>query len=228
MTIEKSNFIINSSNCSPTVFYKIDSTVYTVCVSSYSKHFSIYVILLSLSGSVIEDAKLMGPLTEISDGFNSSNFINFVLIEHEVYFAVDNIIAVMNIMDSKLIKIYQESPAECTQIYRLVSNSAKCAEYQQVLLAYCSDTYFYFCLDCGDWCERRLFSREGNPYPCPDNKHRATFFIYNTLQFSVRYSLLNTASVNISSGVCFERQNITYFAYSDQQQIYIYVYDFTT
>ena len=106
---------------------------------------------------------------------------------------------------------------------------------QQVLLAYCSDTYFYFHLDCGDWCERRLFSREGNPYPCPDNNYRATPFVYHndTLQFSIRDSLLNTISVNVisvnvSSGVCFESQNITYFAYSDPQHNYIYVYDFTT
>ena len=35
-------------------------------------------------------------------------------------------------------------------------------------------------------------------------------------------------NVDISSGVCFESQNKTYFAYSDRQHNYIYVYDFTT
>ena len=77
---------------------------------------------------MIEDATLMVPLTEIDIGFNSSNFTNFVLIEHEVYFAVDNIIAVMNILDSTQTQICPESPAECTQIYELVSDSAECAE----------------------------------------------------------------------------------------------------
>ena len=181
MTIESSSFIVNSSNCSPTVFYKIDSTIYTVCVSSYSGYFAVYEV--QLSGSVIENTTLMGPLTEINGSFTSSNFTNFVLIEHEVYFAVDNIIAVMNILNSTQMQIYSESPAECTQIHKLVS--AKSTENQQVLLAYCTDTYFYFCITQRDWCERRLFSSEGIPYLCPDNNYRATLF-NNTLQLSGR------------------------------------------
>ena len=35
MTLERSIFTVNSSNCSPTVFYNIKSKIYTVCISSY-------------------------------------------------------------------------------------------------------------------------------------------------------------------------------------------------
>ena len=75
----------------------------------------------------------------------------------------------------------------------------------------------------------QLFSSNGIPYLCPDNNYRATFFIDGILQFSIRDSLLNTINnVNISSDICFESQNKTYFAYSDQQHNSVYVYDFLT
>ena len=103
-------------------------------------------------------------------------------------------------------------------------------ESQQFLLAYCVDKYSCYDLDnYRDWCDQQSFSPEGIPYLCPDNIFRATLFVNSALQFSVRGSLINTINnVSISSGIYFKSQNETYFAYSDQQQNYIYVYDFTT
>ena len=78
--------------------------------------------------------------------------------------------------------------------------------------------------DYGDWTKHYLLSSNGVPYLCPDSNYKATLFTKSsTLQFSEGDSLLNTTNnVNISSGVCFN----SYFAYSDQQHNYIYVYDF--
>ena len=132
----------------------------------------------------------------------------------------------MDILDATLTQQYPVIP-ECNQIFKLASVVG--AGNQQMLVAYCTDRYIYFDLVYRDWTNIQLFSRNGVPYLCPDNNYRATFFINGILQFSVRDSLLNTINnINISSGICFESQNKTYFAYSDQQHNSVYVYDFLT
>ena len=222
--LEKSSFIVNSSNCSPTVFYKIDSKIYTACVNS--SYFSLYEVQLQLNGSEIENASLHGPLTQISSN-NSLNFSNFVLIEHKVYVAVGNIIMDISINNNS--QRFQESVLDsCTQIHKLAT--VEDSQQRLSILAYCTDKSI--CFDpvyYGDWTCMRCFSTYGVPDLCPDNDYKATYFINGTLQLSLRDVLRSTINnVNISSGICFESQNITYFAYSDQQHNNVYVYDFTT
>ena len=159
---------------------------------------------------------------------NSSNFSNFITVGHRIFFAIGNTVIVMDIFDTAQTQQYPELP-ECTQIHKLVPTIG--AGNQQMLVAYCSDRYIYLDPVYGDWTNIQLFSSSGVPYLCPDNNYRATLFINGTLQFTVKDLLLNTIngiSIIKSSGVCFESQNKTYFAYSDQQHNNIFVYDFTT
>ena len=69
MTLKNSSFMVNSSNCSPTAFYKISSKIYTVCISPHyfrlyevqlqSLIFIIHWILLTLSSSEIISTLLL-------------------------------------------------------------------------------------------------------------------------------------------------------------------------
>ena len=175
-----------------------------------------------------EGASLIEPwVTSISVTFSTSHSLsNFIIVDHMIFFAIGNTIIVMDIFDTKLTQQYPELP-QCTQIHKLVLTIS--AGNQQVLVAYCTDRYAYFDPVYGDWTNTQISSSSGLPYPCPDNNYSATFFINGTLQFSLSDSLLNTINnVNISSGICFESQNRTYFAYSDQQHNRVYVYDFFT
>ena len=230
-TIEWSSCIVDiySFNCSPTVFYKISSKFYVVCISSY-EYFAVYEVRLNLSGSLIEDATLLGPLTEkcISNSPPSSHISNFALVEHMVCFAIDNTIVVMDIFDSKQTCQYSNN-SDCGEIHKLVPTIGD--GNQPVLVAYCTDRYIYFDPIYGDWTGIQLFSIHGVPYLCPDKEYNVTLFNNSVgedvLQFSVRGSVSNTIrNVNISSGICFKSQNRTYFAYSDQQNNSVFVYDF--
>ena len=230
MTMERSIFTVNSSDCSPTVFYNINYKIYTVCISTEYEYIAVYELRLNLTGSVMEfeGAALIEPwVTSINVAFSTSNSLsNFIIVDHMIFFAIGNTIIVMDINDTKLTQQYPELP-QCTQIHKLVLNVS--AGNQQVLVAYCTDRYTFFDPVYGDWTNTQFSSSSGVPYLCPDNNYRATFFINGTLQFSLSDSLLNTINnVNISSGICFESQNRTYFAYSDQQHNNVYVYDFFT
>ena len=230
MKMERRIFTVNSSDCSPTVFYNINNIIYTVCISTEYEYIAVYELRLNLTGSVMEfeGASLIEPwVTSISVTFSTSHSLsNFIIVDHMIFFAIGNTIIVMDIFDTKLTQQYPELP-QCTQIHKLVLIVG--AGNQQVLVAYCTDRYAYFDPVYGDWTNTRFSSSSGLPYLCPDNNYRTTFFINGTLQFSLSDSLLNTTNnVNISSGICFESQNRTYFAYSDQQHNRVYVYDFFT
>ena len=215
------------SNCRPTVVYNISGKVYTVCTSSTNQYLSMYEVQLHLSGTAIVNATLLGPLTEIqTNSLTTSDLSNFVLVGHMVYFALGSTIVVMDILDSTQTHKYPELP-ECAQIHKLISITG--TGNQQLLVAYCTDGYIYFDPVFGDWNGIQHFSSNGVPYLCPDNSYRVTHFINGTLEFSVRDVLTNIiTSVNISSGICFSSQSITYFAYSDQQHNSIFVYNFIT
>ena len=217
------------SNCRPTVVYNISGKVYTVCTSSTNQYLSMYEVQLHLSGTAIVNATLLGPLTEIqTNSLTTSDLSNFVLVGHMVYFALGNTIVVMDILDSTQTQQYPEIP-ECTQIHKLIKFSITGSGNQQLLVAYCTDGYIIFDPVYGDWTGIQHFPRNGVPYLCPDNSYRVTHFINGTLEFSVRDVLTNIiTSVNISSGICFSSQSITYFAYSDQQHNSIFVYNFIT
>ena len=225
---------IYSSNCNPIVFYKISGKFYVVCIGSYEYfQIAVYEIKLNLSGSIIEDVILTGPLNivTISNSTLPSSLSNFILVEHTIYFAVDNTIIDMDVFDSTPTNKQYPELLQCTQIHKLVPTLRPDAENKQLLVVYCTDKYFLFDPFYGDWIDVLPFSSNGIPYLCPDNNYTATLFIGGTLQTSVQDSISSTIdNVNISSGVCFESQNRTYFAYSDQQhnRCNIYVYDFIT
>ena len=235
MIINWSSFIVNSSNCTPTVSYNINSTIYMVCINSYTEYVAVYEVQLNLSDSVveIEDVILVEQLTRssfsISGSNSSSNFSNFITVDHKIFVAVGNTIIVMDI-DTKQLTQYDPAAAalpNCTQIYKLVP--AIGAGNQQLLLAYCIDRYVYIDPQYGDWTDGQCYSSNGIPYLCPDNNYRAISFINGTLKFSERDITLSVNTrINISSGICFESQNTTYFAYSDQQHNNVYVYNFIT
>ena len=216
--------IVSSSNCTSAAFFKITNDFFMVCVT-LSKYFAVYKISLKLNGSVIEDVVLSGHLTDIN--ISNSSLSNIILVDNKICFAVGNTIVVMGIFDSSLPTYqYDQALPQCTQIHKLVP----IPDQPLLVLAYCTDKYFLFDLLYGDWTSVSPFSSSGKLYLCPDNDYSASLFTNSTLQLSVRDSLLNTINnVSITSGgVCFESHNKTYFAYSDQQQDYIYVYDFIT
>ena len=227
--IERSFFIINSSNCSPTVFYNINDKVYTVCINSHYLYAAVYEVQLNFSGSVtkLEGAEFVEPLVtniNLSSSQPLSNFIN-VNVNHMIFFAVGNTIIVMDILDKTQTQQYPELP-ECAKIHKLISITG--TGNQQSLIAYCTDRYICFDPVYGDWTQYH-FSSNGVPYICPNNSYRVTHFINGTLHFSVRGVLIKIINnINISSGICFESQNRTYFAYSDQQHYNVNVYNFTT
>ena len=232
-SMEWSHFIVNSSNCSPTVLYKVSENFYTMlCISSTDHYVAVYEVHLNLSRPMIENATLVGPLTQINipNSLSTSRLSNFILVEQMVYFAVGNTIFVTDVFDSIATQTQYPELSTCTQIHKLVPIIDD--RNQQLLVAYCTDRYSYFDPVYGDWTTIRTFSMYGVPYICPSDDYKVTLFINSTneghyLQFSVHSSSPNiTRNVNISSGICFKYQNRTYFAYSDQQHNSVFVYNF--
>ena len=217
MTMERSIFTVNSSDCSPTVFYNINGKIYTVCISTEYEYVAVYEVWLNLTGSIMEfkGASLIEPwVTSIRiSTSHSSSFSNFIIVDCEIFFAVGNTIIVMDVFNTMLTQQYPELP-ECAQIHKLSSTIH--AGNQQLLVACCTDRCIYFDPVYGDWINN--LSNGVLLYVCPDDNYRA-----------IEASSINTINnVNISSGICFESQNRTYFAYSDQQHNNVYVYDFFT
>ena len=92
--MERSIFIVNSSNCSPTVFYNIDGKVYTVCINSYQLYVAVYEVQLNLSGSVteLEGAEFVEPFVTTINLSSSQPLSNFIIdVDHMIFFAVGNI-----------------------------------------------------------------------------------------------------------------------------------------
>ena len=226
--MERNSFIINSSNCSPTVFYNINDKVYTVCINSHYLYAAVYEVQLNLSGLVtkLEGTEFVEPLVTSINLSSSQPLSNFINVDHMIFFAVGTTIIVMDILDKTQTHKYPELP-ECAQIHKLISITG--TGNQKLLVAYCTDRYIYFDPVYGDTNKPYYFSSNGLPYLCPDNSYRVTHFINDTVRFSVRGVLISTINnVNISSGICFESQNRTYFAYSYQQHYNVNVYDFIT
>ena len=185
MAIQWSTSIVSSSNCNPTVFYTVNSKFYMVCIGLYEEYVAVYEVRLNLSGSVIEfeGTALATQLTinsSISNSNSSSNFSNFIIVDHRVYFAFGNTIIVLDVVYSAQTQQYPELP-ECPQVYKVVPTIG--AGNQQLLLAYCTDRYICFDPVYGDWTKPYLFSSNGVPYVCPDSNYGATLFFNSTLQF---------------------------------------------
>ena len=231
MKMERRTFTVNSSDCSPTVFYNINYKIYTVCISTEYEYVAVYELRLNLTGSVMEfeGASLIEPwVTSINVTFSTSHSLsNFIIVDHGIFFAIGNTIIVMDVFNTMLTQQYPELP-ECAQIHKL--SSTVHAGNQHLLVACCTDRCIYFDPVYGDWINN--LSNGVLLYVCPDDNYRAILFINREgdfLEFSMEASSINTINnVNISSGICFESQNRTYFAYSDQQHNRVYVYDFFT
>ena len=71
LTMEWQSFFVDSSDCSPTVVYKADNNLFTVCISSVNNYVAVYEIRCQVhwNGSLIvleSDVEFVGPLTRVS------------------------------------------------------------------------------------------------------------------------------------------------------------------
>ena len=222
-------FVVDGPDCSPTVIYKVENGMFTLCINFTLQHIAVYEIQLHWNEKqVIDRAVFEGPLTRLSITNLSTSYIsNFVLNVssqvHKVYFAVDNTIYVMDVLDPTRTRKYYDLP-QCQQIHKLTLAD------NYLLLAYCSDRYLYFSLLYGDWTQLHTYSRYGIPYLCPNYNYKVTFFNHTEgdfLKFTVTGSVQNiTYNISISSSICFEIENTTYFTWSDPQHNSVFVFDF--
>ena len=235
LTWEWHILVVDSPDCSPTVIYKAGESLFTICINFTLQYIAVYEIQLywnetQIIDNVIDRAVFEGPRTQLSiTNLSTSNLSNFALKissqVHKVYFAVDNTIFVMDVLDPTRTKPNLPHD-QCRQIHKLTL-----AE-KDLLLAYCSDRYLYFDLVYGDWTQIHTYSRYGIPYLCPNNNYKVTFFNHTEgdfLQFTKEGSMLNPIyNIGISSGICFEIENTTYFTWSDLQNNSVIVFDFIT
>ena len=235
LTMEWQSFFADSSDCSLTVVYKTyDNSVFTVCINSVNNYIAVYELQVHRNGSLIYDVEFVEPLTRVSTVNLSSSFLsNFVFKlssqEHKVFFAIDSTIYVMDVLNPSGTKQFSEVPG-CDRVHQvslLVTSTG-----EQSLLAYCSDIYVYYDTTYEDWTCKHAYSIYGTPYLCPNGNYEVTFFLNDT-RGSLHFSVTNSNptiidNVNVTSGICFDVGNTTYFVWSDQQQNTISVFDFAT
>ena len=247
--------VVDNPDCSPTVIYKVGNDTFTVCINFTLQHIAVYEIQLYWNETqIIDRAVFEGPLTQLS--ITTSYLSNFVLdvscSAHKVYFADDDTISVMDVLDPRNTTKYLNSRLNVTdpQCYDL---AAALPQYQRVhklilvpvtmstdakMLAYFNDRcIIYFDLVYKDWTQRYLYSEYGIPYLCPNNTYKVTFKFFNhtegnsnSLEFTVAGSTIRniTHNISISSGICFETKNTTYFTWSDPQHNSVFVFDFVS
>ena len=138
--------IVNSSNCTPTVFYKINGKFYMICISSYlyEEHLiynaSVYEVRPNFSGSGTAHIEQTTINVNNIISYSSSNFSNFIIVEQRIYFAIGSIIVALDILDSTQTQQYHEL-SDCPQVYKLIESVG--AGNQKVLMAYCTDRYIF-------------------------------------------------------------------------------------
>ena len=229
-TLDLQTEIVSSSDCSPTVVYKIENKVFTVCISSVNNYIAVYEIhLVPWNGSLIHDIVFVGPptrvsITNLAESYLSNFVLKFSSQENRVFFAINRYIYVMDVSNPSQTKRYPELPG-CDRVHSLSS-----VPDGPLLLAYCSNRSVYFDTVYGDWTRIQNYSRHGIPYLCPNRNYNIN--IFNDTRRSLQFSVTNTNptiidNVNFTSGVCFDVGNTTYFVWSDQQQNTISVFDFT-
>ena len=229
-TLDWNTVIKNTTNCSPTVFYKISHRLYMVCINSRrTLDIFVYEIQLNVNDSVIEksDIHVVPNITSLA-GSNiisnlslTSDLSKFVVFKDKIIVAIDNIIASIDVRDSDSTK--NLTLKTCPQIHYLVPTFD--TQYGQMLVALCTDGIMYInCDQNGSLIEVQHYTSNGSElHVCPDNEYNATLTL-------LRLTLLQNynITVNISSGICFKTLNRTYFAYSDQNLNRVFVYDFIT
>ena len=165
-------------------------------------------------------------ITNISNLYLSNFVLTFLSQEHKVFFTIDSSIYVMDVLNPSQTKRYPSELPGCDQVHSLSSVSD-----EPLLLAYCSDRSIYYDTVYGDWTRIQTYSTHGIPYLCPNRNYNVTFFndTRRSLQFSVATSNpMIIDNVNVTSGICFEVGNTTYFVWLDQQQNTVSVFDFAT
>ena len=208
-TVEWDTSVMDIPDCNPTLFYTANSNIYTICINSTQELITVYEI--QKSQLIIENAVLVGPLTNISVpelSNSSSGLTRFVVqvseSENKVFFAVKNVVFEMNVLNSMSTKQLLELPG-CIQIHKI-----RLARGEQLLLAYCADAYL--CIDPVNeqWTSIRTYSLRGIPYLCPNKDYKVFLFNdtvseRNCLNFTVTSSnSCVICPVNIHSGICFE------------------------
>ena len=232
-TLDLQTEIVSSSDCSPTVVYKTENKVFTVCISSVNNYIAVYEIQVHWNGSLIHDVVFVEPMTRVSiTNLAESYLSNFVLKlssqKHKVFFAINSSIYVMDVLNPSQAKRYSEVPG-CDRLHSLSSVPGG-----PLLLAYCSDRSVYYDTVYGDWTRIQNYSRYGIPYLCPNGNYMVTFF--NDTRRSLQFSVTNSNpmiidNVDVTSSICFETAGNTtrsYFVWSYQQQNTVAVFDFAT
>ena len=230
-TLDLQTEIVSSSDCSPTVVYEAQNKVFTVCISSVKNYIAVYEIhLMPWNGSLIHDIAFVGPpiresITNLAESYLSNFVLKLSSQEHKVFFAINGSLYVMDVSNPSQTKRYPELPG-CDQVHSLSSVPGG-----PLLLAYCSDRSVYYDTVYGDWTRIQNYSRYGIPYLCPNRNYNVTAFFNDTWRF-LQFSLTNSNpmiidNVTLTSGVCFDVGDTTYFVWSDTQQNTIFVFDFT-
>ena len=228
-TLDLQTEIVSSSDCSPTVVYKTENKVFTVCISSVNNYIAVYEIQVHWYRSLIHDVVFVEPMTRVSITNLAELYLsNFVLKlssqEHKVFFAINSSLYVMDVSNPSQTKRYPEVPG-CDRVHSLSSVPGG-----PLLLAYCSDRSVYYDTVYEDWTRIQTYSRHGIPYLCPNGNYIVTFF--NDTRRSLQFSVTNSNpmiidNVDVTSDVCFEVGNTTYFVWLDQQQNTVSVFNFT-
>ena len=130
LTLEWQSFVINSSDCSPTVVYEAQNKVFTVCISSVNNYIAVYELQVHRrpNRSLIHDVVFVEPMTRVSiTNISNSYLSNFVLMllcqEHKVFFAIDSTIYVMDVLNPSQTKQYPSELPRCDQVHNLSSVS---------------------------------------------------------------------------------------------------------
>ena len=229
--LEWNTIIKNTTNCSPTAFYNINSRFFMICISSHiALEVFVYRIKLNVFDPVIEESDIiiMKPLAKIYNTTNQSltlNLSNFVVVNDKIFVAIGNIIASINVSDTDSTK--NLTLKTCTQISNLVPTVDN--QHGQMLVALCTDSIVYInCDQNGDLIEVQQYTSNGSVlYVCPDTEYKATLFNDTHLWLSSSPNII-TVNIRSAGGVCFKNRNRTYSAYSDQNQNRVFVYDFIT
>ena len=226
-------------NCHPVVFYEIYSKVYMVCINNYSHGnytMRVYEVILTLTSSGIENLTLMGPTVTCEIMRDTSSLLNFHIlnVEDKIYVAVGNNIIVMDALNSTQIQCMRREVTYCSEIYNLVPTIN--VDRLPLPVANCSDRYIYFDPMYGDWTDIITIPSGGKFYICPDSNYNVNVTLITDSEgdSQVWFSEGDSSPITlglakiISSGLCFESQNKTYFAFSDLQSNRILMYDFST
>ena len=197
----------------------------------------VYEVNPTLTSSGIENVNLMGPRVTCEIMSDTSSWLNFQIlnVEHKIYVAVGNTIyfIVMDALNSTVtqnwIQCMSRKVPNCSQIYNLVPTIN--VDGQPLLVANCSDRYIYFDPIRGDWTEYVIISSGSKFYVCPDSNYSITLVTNSEGGSQVWFSEKDSSPIaltkTIGSGLCFESQNKTYFAFSDLQSNRILMHDFS-